>query len=353
MAKGSQGLAAATATTTNLPAMHAGFTPEQKELIRTQIARGCTDDEIALFLHVCQTRGLDPLTKQIYAIKRGGQMTIQVAIDGARSIAAKTGRYMPGREAKYEHDGRSLKSATVYAKVMAPDGSWHEISDSAYMVEYMGGTPLWKKMPRVMLSKCAEMRLLRRAFPDNFGGIYEQSEMDQADHSSAGLSGDSATNPAAAGATVPALDEKFPELVPVKPAAKQAPVSPPSHGEKVANEVFADAIDASMTDDDENYEDADVVCVPETPLPQKPVTTERIDDDVERIADKVFGPPRASANDLRKIRKSIKDAGLDKKQIEPKICAAYDIEALKELPLDKVEQVLSRVAVTARQAGAA
>jgi hypothetical protein len=68
------------------------WTPEQAQLISTTIAPGCSNDELRLFAYACQRTGLDPFSKQIYAIKRGGKMTIQAGIDGLRSIAERTGQ---------------------------------------------------------------------------------------------------------------------------------------------------------------------------------------------------------------------------------------------------------------------
>jgi hypothetical protein len=34
-------------------------------------------------------------------------------------------------------------------------------------------------MPRIMLAKCAEMAALRKAFPDDFGGLYGEGEIDK------------------------------------------------------------------------------------------------------------------------------------------------------------------------------
>jgi hypothetical protein len=68
------------------------WTPEQTQLISTTIAPGCSNDELRLFAYACQRTGLDPFSKQIYAIKRGGKMTIQAGIDGLRSIAERTGQ---------------------------------------------------------------------------------------------------------------------------------------------------------------------------------------------------------------------------------------------------------------------
>src|SRR5690606_13470090 len=37
----------------------------------------------------------------------------------------------------------------------------------------------WSRMPRVMIAKCAEAQALRRAWPDSFSAIYEESEVDR------------------------------------------------------------------------------------------------------------------------------------------------------------------------------
>jgi phage recombination protein Bet len=161
---------------------------EKVQLLKDMFFRDSTDTEFQIFVHACQRTGLDPFMRQIHPVKRGGKMTIQTGIDGFRLIAERTGRYSPGKEATFTCDEQGkLQSATAYIKKQTPDGSWHEISATAYWDEYVqvyNGKPsqFWAKMPRTMLAKVAETIALRKAFPADLSGIYSNEEMNQADN---------------------------------------------------------------------------------------------------------------------------------------------------------------------------
>lgn len=171
------------------------FSSAEMDVIKSVIAKGATDTELKMFVAMAQKLGLDPLSKQIHCVKRrvkqaDGQwvdaMTIVVGIDGYRLVADRTGRYCPGRAPTYEYDddGR-VTSATAYVLKLA-GGAWHEVSAIAFWDEYAqtnkdgAPTAMWAKMPRLMLAKCAEALVLRRAFPAELSGVYTEDEMAQA-----------------------------------------------------------------------------------------------------------------------------------------------------------------------------
>jgi phage recombination protein Bet len=171
------------------------YSKDKLELLTNTVCKGATHDELQLFLHVCKRTGLDPFMKQIYSISRQGQRTIQTSIDGLRLIAERTGKYSPGKEVTYNYgEDKKLISSTAFVKKMTPDGTWHEISCTAFYSEYVQSFAdkktgryepgkFWKQMPHVMLAKCAEAGALRKAFPAEMSGLYGDDEMMQAEKS--------------------------------------------------------------------------------------------------------------------------------------------------------------------------
>jgi phage recombination protein Bet len=163
------------------------FSREKIELIKRTIAVGASDDELELFLYTAKRTGLDPLARQIYAIKRGGKMTIQTAIDGYRVIADRTGKLAGISDPTYVVDEGTKFPASACVTVKKVVG-WTptsmevaEFTATARWTEYNAGGPMWQKMPFLMLGKCAEALALRKAFPADLSGLYTTEEMAQAD----------------------------------------------------------------------------------------------------------------------------------------------------------------------------
>jgi len=170
-----------------------GFSVTQINILKNTLCKDASEDDLMIFLMICKKTGLDPFAKQIHAVIRGGKMVIQTAIDGLRLIAERTKKYMPGPEPiiSYKENGE-IASATAFVKKLGPDGQWHIAAATAHFDEYaqrfydrasnrwkLG--QFWEKMPRLMISKCAEALALRRAFPAEMSGLYSDEEMTQAD----------------------------------------------------------------------------------------------------------------------------------------------------------------------------
>lgn len=167
------------------------LTPAKLKLLADTVARGADQNELALFLHVCQRTALDPFMKQIYFVKRYDTQSgeargvIQVGIDGLRAIAERSGEYAGSDEPLFEYAATDTKkpikaTVSVYRLV----GSERvKFTASARWDEYFPGEKqgfMWKKMPHNMLGKCAEGLALRKAFPQAMAGLCVHEEMQQA-----------------------------------------------------------------------------------------------------------------------------------------------------------------------------
>jgi phage recombination protein Bet len=163
------------------------WTPEQAQLISTTIAPGCSSDELKLFAYACQRTGLDPFSRQIYAIRRAGKMTIQAGIDGLRAIAERTGQldgsetFWCGEDGQWQDVWLGSKPPSAAKTIIYRKGCGHPFVGVVRFQDYNAGQGLWSKMPAAMIAKCSEALALRKAFPADMSGVYTTDEMEQAE----------------------------------------------------------------------------------------------------------------------------------------------------------------------------
>lgn len=168
------------------------FDERRLKMVRDKFANGAPQDEFDLFIEVCRSRNLDPLTRQVYLIPRWDNKqqknvwSIQTSIDGYRAIADRTSAYAGSDEAVFVESGKKVgdkvrpDTATVTVWKMV-QGVRCPFSATARWDEYFQEkSPLWGRMPHTMLAKCAESLALRKAFPVQLGGVYTTEEMMQA-----------------------------------------------------------------------------------------------------------------------------------------------------------------------------
>jgi phage recombination protein Bet len=177
------------------------FDEKETQLIKDTVCRGSTDLELQFFLAQCKRTGLDPLTRQIYSVERFDTnlgrtvRTTQVSIDGFRLISQRTGEYA-GMVGPFWCDTDGVW-VDVWLKPYPPSAAKVGVlrrgfAEPLYAVAKFDSykqtkkdgnlTSMWKKMPELMISKCAESLARRMAFPQELSGLYTSEEMGQAEN---------------------------------------------------------------------------------------------------------------------------------------------------------------------------
>ena len=209
------------------------LTPDQVAVIKSTVAKGASDTELQWFLYQASVLGLNPLTKEIWFIKRvkktknaygkwdyprlpNGQidytdadLVIMTSKDGYLKKASENPEFLSVQsmevrendEFQMEFDGEKMKVSkhkwqakdrgriiAAWAVVNYKDGTkdWNFINFDEYCQTYDGlPTGTWKTNPTAMIKKCVENPILKKAA--RLSGITTAEEMEHIVESDVGI----------------------------------------------------------------------------------------------------------------------------------------------------------------------
>lgn len=169
-----------------------GYTPaERLRLAVTHAFRypHLTNEQFAFFADWCRQRKVNPNSAQVFAdLKWDARLDAQVVvpmlgIEGFRLLATRTDAYAGCDAPTFTYadpadESRPSRARCTVRRIvkgtMCPSTAevrWEEYATTDDPEEFRD------QMPHVWLGKCAEAAALRKAFPDQLGGIYAREEM--------------------------------------------------------------------------------------------------------------------------------------------------------------------------------
>ena len=153
-----------------------------------------TSQEVRLFIELCLAKNLNPWTKEVYLIKYDDKSPASIVVgkdafmqrayriptfDGmSAGVIVKRGDAIEYVEGAFAIDGVDTLLGG-WARVFHKDRSVPTF-EAVSITEYHSNKSTWRQMPLTMIRKVAVMHALREAFPLDFSGMYDASEMQQA-----------------------------------------------------------------------------------------------------------------------------------------------------------------------------
>ena len=168
---------------------------DKRQVIKSTVAKGASDNELEMFMHLAKEYGLDPFQKEIFFWKKGGRVTTMTSRDGYLKIANQHPAYegmdsniiYPGDELEITKKDIKLKSDSVDNMSKKPVGAYAVVYRSDRKIptkirvpfqEYFKANSYkdnWKKYPSAMILKVAESMALKRAF--SVSGLVSKEEI--------------------------------------------------------------------------------------------------------------------------------------------------------------------------------
>lgn len=167
-----------------------------RDLLVSGDREAISDKEIVTFMMLCKYQSLNPFLREAYLVKYGADPATIVVGKETFTKRANKAQGFRGFEAGVWVMGRNEELVQRKGAMTLPSetlvGGWARIHREGWEIplevsvsleEYMGrkksGEPnrQWARMPGTMIRKVALVQALREAFPENFAGLYDSSEM--------------------------------------------------------------------------------------------------------------------------------------------------------------------------------
>lgn len=155
-----------------------------------------SDEEVVLFMKLCEAQKLNPFRKDVYLIKFGDEpASLVVSKDVFIRRAQKSGLcngWRAGIVVKHDNGSIEFREGTLLLDNEQLIGGWAEVyrkdwqvplkitvSLSEYLRRRKDGQPMrsWQQMPATMIRKVALEQALREAFMEELQGLYGVEEM--------------------------------------------------------------------------------------------------------------------------------------------------------------------------------
>lgn len=167
-----------------------------KQFLVNGDAQNVTDQEVVMFIKLCQYQGLNPFLREAYLIKYGSQpatiVTGKAALEKRAARCEKFRGFEAGVAVVSAEGKLEYRSGTLVLPGEELVGGWAEVYVEGFdrpvkaavsLEEYIGRkkdgsvNAQWSTKPATMIRKVAKMQALREAFPEDFQGMYSAEEM--------------------------------------------------------------------------------------------------------------------------------------------------------------------------------
>jgi phage recombination protein Bet len=173
-----------------LPKPITKYTDAQIETIKNTVAKGISNHELSMFMHLCKVYGLDPFLKEIFYSSQ--MKTIMTSRDGYLKVAQRDPTYEGMQSmAVCENDEFEIDAVTPTVKHVFGKGDRGSVIGAWAMVHKVGRRPVisyadireyrkesstWRTYPSAMICKVAEVFALKRQF--GISGLVTQEELE-------------------------------------------------------------------------------------------------------------------------------------------------------------------------------